>query len=138
MTRKRFRIALSFAGENRDFVARVAAILARRFVEGVILYDKFHKAEFARDDLVAHLTKLYRDRSDLIVAVLCPDYEKKEWCGLEWKTIRGLLKQRKEQEIMLTRFQRVEPEELEGLAGYIDLDHETPESAAELILERWP
>ena len=25
----------------------------------MILYDKFHKAEFARDDLVAHLTKLY-------------------------------------------------------------------------------
>ncbi len=136
MSAKRFRIAFSFAGEKRDFVAKVAAILAARFDADKILYDKFHKAEFARDDLVAHLTKLYRDESDLIVAVLCPDYDKKEWCGLEWKTIRGLLKQRKADEIMLTRFEGVEPEALEGLAGYIDLDSETPESAATLILER--
>lgn len=136
MSTKRFRIAFSFAGEKRDFVAKVAAILAQRFGETSILYDKFHRAEFARDDLVAHLTRRYRDESDLIVAVLCADYDKKEWCGLEWKTIRGLLKQSKTDEIMLTRFDRVEPEALEGLAGYIDLDGETPESAATLVLER--
>ncbi|MFZ1220416.1 MAG: tetratricopeptide repeat protein [Chthoniobacterales bacterium] len=133
---KRFRIALSFAGEKRDFVAAVAAILAKRFLKEKILYDKFHRAEFARDDLAGHLTKLYRDESDLIVAILCPDYDKKEWCGLEWKTIRGLLKHRRADEIMFTRFKNVEPKELEGLAGYIELDHETPITAAALILER--
>ncbi len=136
MTPRRFRIAFSFAGEKRDFVAKVAEILAARFKEEKILYDKFHRAEFAQADLVAHLTKLYRDKSDLIVAILCPGYDKKEWCGLEWKTIRGLLKKRKGKRIMLTRFARVEPEALEGLAGYVDLDTETPESAATLILER--
>jgi tetratricopeptide (TPR) repeat protein len=136
MSTKRFRIAFSFAGEKRDFVAKVAALLADRFGEDAILYDKFHKAEFARDDLVDYLTELYREKSDLIVAVLCSDYDKKEWCGLEWKTIRGLLKQRQADEIMFTRFDQIEPEALEGLAGYIDLDTETPESAATLILER--
>src|SRR2546423_14819593 len=115
MKPKRFRIAFSFAGEKRDFVAKVAAILAKRFGEAAILYDKFHKAEFARDDLTAHLTKLYRDQSDLIVVVLCRDYDKKEWPGLEWKTIRGLLKQRRTDEIMLRRFEHVEPEAREGL-----------------------
>ncbi|HWN41362.1 MAG TPA: hypothetical protein VNW71_04040 [Thermoanaerobaculia bacterium] len=39
MSAKRFRIALSFAGETRDFVAKVAAILARRFTEAAILYE---------------------------------------------------------------------------------------------------
>ena len=47
MSDKRFRIAFSFAGEKRDFVAKVAAILARRFSEADVLYDKFHEAEFA-------------------------------------------------------------------------------------------
>ena len=50
-TTKRFRIAFSFAGERRDFVAQVAAILARRFGEDAILYDKYQEAEFARHDL---------------------------------------------------------------------------------------
>jgi len=48
---KRFRIAFSFAGEKRDFVEKVARILADRFGEDRILYDKFHEAEFAVFDL---------------------------------------------------------------------------------------
>jgi hypothetical protein len=33
MSAKRFRIAFSFAGEKRDYVSKVAAILAKRFGE---------------------------------------------------------------------------------------------------------
>jgi len=55
MSSKRFHIAFSFAGEKRDFVSRVAAILARRFGEPVILYDKYHEAEFARARLGRYL-----------------------------------------------------------------------------------
>ena len=86
---KRFRIAFSFAGEKRPFVAQVVAILAERFGRGPSSTTTI-TSEFARDDLVAHLTKLYRDCSDLIIVVFCRDYDK-PWCGLEWKTIRGLL-----------------------------------------------
>ena len=56
---KRFRIAFSFAGEKRDFVEKVARILANQFGEAAILYDKFHEAEFARYDLGIDLPKLY-------------------------------------------------------------------------------
>src|SRR2546429_499765 len=52
---KRFRIAFSFAGEKRDFIEKVARILADRFGEDKILYDKFHEAEFARRDLGIYL-----------------------------------------------------------------------------------
>jgi tetratricopeptide (TPR) repeat protein len=134
---KRFRIAFSFAGEEkRDYVARVAGILAKRFGEEAILYDKFHKAEFSRGDLAFYLTDLYGKEADLVVAVLCPGYEEKEWCGLEWNTIFGLLKARKVGEVMLTRFERVEGKGLQGLAGYTDLDELSPEKAAGVILER--
>ena len=119
---KRFRIAFSFTGEKRDFVAQVAAILAKRFGEDHILYDKYHKAEFARADLALYLPPFYHDQSDLVVAVLCKDYETKEWPGLEWKAIYGLLKKRKQKEVMLCRFDRVEGEGLYGLAGFTDLD----------------
>ena len=40
MSAKRFRIAFSFAGEKRDFVAKIAGILAKHFGEAAILYDK--------------------------------------------------------------------------------------------------
>jgi tetratricopeptide (TPR) repeat protein len=133
---KRFRIAFSFAGEKREFVAMVARILADRFGEDRILYDKYHNAEFSRGDLAFYLPDLYEKDSDLVVAVFCPDYEKKEWCGLEWNAIFGLLKQRRVGEVMLARFGRVEGKGLRGLAGYTDLDDLTPEQAATEFLER--
>src|SRR5687768_13249961 len=103
MSTKRFRIAFSFAGEKRDFVAQVAAILSERFGEAAILYDKFYEAQFARSDLGIHLPDLYQE-SDLVVLVICNDYESKEWCGLEWTAIHALIKERKVEDVMLCRF----------------------------------
>lgn len=136
MSDKRFRIAFSFAGEKRDFVAEVAAIFAKQFGEEAILYDKFHSAEFSRSDLAFYLPDLYREKADLVVVVFCPDYDTKEWCGLEWSAIYSLLKARRVGEVMLTRFARVEGKGLHGLAGYTDLDDLTPQQAADEILER--
>ena len=91
MPTKRFRIALSFAGEKRAFVEKVATILALRFGQEQILYDKFHQAEFARYDLGIYLPQLYRDAADLVVVVLCPDYDHKLWTGWEWLAIQAQL-----------------------------------------------
>lgn len=133
---KRFRVAFSFAGEKREFVSQIADILAKRFGETAILYDRYHQAEFSRARLALYLGDLYEKSSDLIVAVLCPAYEGKEWCGLEWDAILGLIKAGKGDQVMLTRFGLVEGEGLRGLAGYTDLDDLTPEQAADGILER--
>ena len=133
---KRFRIAFSFAGEKRNFVEGMAQILASYFKQEFILYDKFHEAELARSDLAFYLPKLYEDESDLVVGVFCPDYTNKEWCGLEWNAIFGLLKRKNAQAVMLMRFGHVEPEGLHGLAGFIDLDDMQPILGVSRILER--
>jgi hypothetical protein len=102
-TAKRVRVAFSFVGEKRDFVAQVAAIRAARFAEAAFLYDKYHEAEFARRDLGLYLPDLYHDQSDLVIVVVCRDYQQKEWCGLEWHAIFALLKKRKDSEVVLCR-----------------------------------
>src|SRR5271157_4845240 len=124
-TAKRFRVAFSFAGEKRDFVAQVAALLAARFGDAAILYDKYHEAEFARRDLGFYLPDLYHDQSDLVVVVLCPNYEQKEWCGLEWDATFDLLKQRKNKKVMLCRFKRAKVKGLFSTAGFVELDGKT-------------
>jgi len=134
--RKRFRIAFSFSGEKRDFVSKVARVLADRFGEERILYDKYHAAEFARSNLAFHLPALYNEQADLVVVVLCKSYGGKEWCGLEWSAINSLIKKREESALMLSRFDQVQPEGLFELAGFIDLDDKSPEETVTLILER--
>ncbi|HQR35935.1 MAG TPA: tetratricopeptide repeat protein [Blastocatellia bacterium] len=136
MSEKRFRIAFSFAGEKRDFVAEVAAILAVRFGEDAILYDKFHEAEFARHDLGIYLPKLYGQQSDLIVPVLCPNYDQKRWTGWEWLHIYGLLTKADGKRVMPCRFEYAQADGLSPASGFIELDDKTPEQAANLILER--
>jgi hypothetical protein len=133
---KRFRVAFSFAGEKRPFVRDVAQILALRFGEEAILYDKFHEAEFARPDLGFYLPDLYANEADLIVVVFGQEYNNKEWCGLEWRAIYGLLKQNKDEGILLMGWDGVQPEGLHGLAGVLSLDGKTPATVAGLILER--
>jgi hypothetical protein len=133
---KRFRIALSFAGENRVLVEEIAQILATQFGPDSILYDKFHKAEFAHPDLAFELPNLYKNESDLVVLVFCDDYQSKRWCNLEWRAIYSLISERKGQGIMLMRFNRLEPVGLHGLPGFIDLDGLSAFQVAGHILER--
>lgn len=133
---RRFRIAFSFAGEKREFVAKVARILADRFGEDSILYDKFHEAEFARYDLGIRLPHLYGEQSELVVPVFCPAYDEKRWTGWEWAHIYGLFTKADGYRVMLSRFARAEVVGLSPDATFIELDKKTPEQFASHILER--
>ncbi len=133
---KRFRIALSFAGEVRDYVAGVAELLAAKFGRDAILYDKYHQAEFARWNLGMYLPKLYGEESELIVPVLCPAYDTKRWTGWEWAHIYGLFTRADGHRVMPCRFQLATVEGIAPTSGYIDLDNLTPRETATLILER--
>ncbi|HRH38925.1 MAG TPA: hypothetical protein PK760_11295, partial [Flavobacteriales bacterium] len=136
MSSKRFVIAFSFAGEKRNFVKATADLLAARFGEEKILYDKFHEAEFARNNLGIYLPKLYGEESELIVPVICPNYDPKRWTGWEWMHIYGLLTKANGHRVMPSRFQKASVDGLSSAAGFIELDKKDPEEFEKLILER--
>lgn len=83
-----------------------------------------------------NLPDLYRDESALIVVVVCPEYSEKNWCGLEWLAIHGMLMSGKSRDIMLCRFGRAKLQGLYENAGFVELDDKTPEQTVKLILER--
>lgn len=133
---KRFRIAFSFAGEKREFVTQAADSLAELFGQEKILYDKYHEAEFARNDLGIYLPNLYNRESDLVVVVVCPNYDEKEWTGLEWLAIHDRLQQRQRDDVQLCRFGHAHVDGLFRGAGFIELDDKTSDEFVILILER--
>ena len=133
---KRFKIAFSFPGEQRPFVEQVAHHLQSNIGRHKLLYDKYHEPEFARPDLDTYLQKLYHDESDLIAVFLCRDYESKEWCGLEWRSLRDLIKKRKGSHIMLFRFDDAEVSGIFSIDGYIEIGSRTPIEIANCALER--
>ncbi|MFZ2404183.1 MAG: TIR domain-containing protein, partial [Methylobacter sp.] len=135
---KRFQVALSFPGEQRDYVAEVAQHLAEKLGQDQVFYDQWYQAELARPNLDTHLQTIYHDDSQLIVPFLCADYERKEWCGLEWRAIRDLIKKRNDGDIMPLRFDGTHIPGLFSIDGYIDLQKHNPKQTADLILQRLP
>lgn len=133
---KRFTIALSFPGEHRTFVEQVAAALSSQIGKDRVLYDKYYEAEFARPNLDTHLQSLYHDDSELIAVFLCEDYEYKEWCGLEWRAIRDLIKKRQASSVMPFRFDMTEIPGLFSTDGYVWIDNRSPQEIATIILKR--
>jgi TIR domain/Tetratricopeptide repeat len=130
-----YQIALSFAGEQRPLVAAVADRLAATLGREQVFYDEYHEAELARLNLDTYLQAIYHDRSRLIVLFFGADYEQKEWCGLEWRAIRDLIK-RKSGNIMPVRVDSGEVSGLFGIDGYLDARKRSPEEIAARILER--
>src|SRR5215475_12725949 len=96
---KRFQVALSFAGEHRNFVAGVAEHLRRNLGQNRVFYDRYYEAELARPNLDTYLMDIYREHADLIAIFLCANYAQKEWCDLEWRVVQDILKSRYDWEI---------------------------------------
>jgi hypothetical protein len=132
----RFKVALSFPGERREYVAAIATELKKRLGAGTVFYDKDFTAQLARPNLDTLLQRVYLNNSDLVVVFLCGDYERKEWCGLEWRAIRSIIKNKNDHAIMFMRFDLADVSGSFSIDGYVDLEEYSPIEAARMIVER--
>jgi hypothetical protein len=132
----RFRVALSFPGEKREYVAAVTAEVKKRLGRDTVFYDRDFTAQLARPNLDTLLQRIYLSNSDLVVVFLCAEYERKEWCGLEWRAIRNIIKNKNDHAIMFMRFDHADISGAFSIDGYVDLDEFTPLEAARMIVER--
>jgi hypothetical protein len=132
----RFKVAFSFPGERREYVSKVVKEVKSRLGAGAIFYDKDFTAQLARPNLDTLLQKIYLNNSDLVVVFLCADYERKEWCGLEWRSIRTIIKNKNDHAIMFMRFDNADVSGTFSIDGYVDLDNYSPVQAARMIVER--
>lgn len=132
----RFQVALSFPGEHRARVEKIAGILADRLGSSNVLYDEWYRAEFARPNLNVYLPTLYLEQSLLLVFFLCGAYVEKEWCGLEWRAGLDLLKRKEDHRLMLLRLDRADIPGLYSIDGYIDISVMPEEDIARHILKR--
>jgi small GTP-binding protein len=135
-SRKRFDVALSFPSERREYVKKVADRLASQLGSERVFYDANYQAELARPDMDTYLQEIYHDKAELLVVFLCAEYKKKEWCGLEWRAVRDILKQKKTADIMPVRLDNTNIPGLFSIDGYIDAKGRDPAEIADLILQR--
>ena len=128
-----FDVALSYAGEDRDFVEKVAAILKNRGVR--VFYDRFNEVYLWGKDLGDTLDAIYRQRSRYVVIFVSKHYAQKAWPNHERKSAFARAIQEGQEYVLPARFDRTDLPGLRPTVSYIDLTRETPESFVEKILE---
>ncbi|MBR2691793.1 MAG: TIR domain-containing protein [Aquamicrobium sp.] len=136
ITKHEFAVALSFPGEARRLVEDVAANVEGRLGPHTYFYDNNYTAQLARPSLDVLLQDIYRNRSRLIVVFLGADYQRKEWCGLELRAIRDIIKERGYDRIMLVRLDDGEVEGVFKTDGYVDARKHSAVEIARFIEER--
>ena len=134
--RRRFRVALSFPGEVRARAQRLAELLEPELGRERIFFDRWYAAELARPDMDLYLQNIYRSHADLLVVMVCADYQRKEWCGLEWRVIRDLIKARESERIMFLRLDSVAIDGLLSIDGYLDVVEMDDADVAAAVLSR--
>lgn len=133
---KQFDVALSFSGADRPYVSRVADELAKALGRERVFYDANFKGELARPNLDTYLERIYAEQSRLCAVFLSASYAGREWCGIEWRVMRDILKKKRDEEIMYFKLDDAKIEGMLSIDGYVDIRTERPSVTAELILRR--
>jgi len=132
-----FAIALSFPGEVRELVEKIAQRLEGLTGPDSYFYDKNYVAQLARPSLDNFLQEIYGQRAKLLVVFIGSDYQNKDWCGIEFHAIRQLINQRANDRIMFVRIDDGEVDGVQPGDGFVDARKYSPEQIAKFIAERY-
>ncbi len=129
-----FHVALSFAGEDRRYVERVANALREMGLR--VFYDKHEVASLWGKDLYTHLRDVYTRRAMCTVMFISKHYREKLWTNHERESAQARAFEEKREYILPARFDDAEVPGLLRTTHYVDLREMSPEELARLIKEK--
>ena len=131
----KYHVALSFAGEDRKYVEKVAAQLAADGVE--VFYDKFEEATLWGKDLYTHLKDVYENKALFTVMFISRHYRDKVWPKHERESAQARALESNKEYILPAFFdESVSVPGLSKTTGRISLTVRTPKEVAELIVKK--
>lgn len=129
-----FDVALSFAGEDRQYVDLVAHLLRARGVR--VFYDLFEEADLWGKDLYTHLADTYQNRARFTVMFISSAYSQKLWTNHERRAAQARAFQEAQEYILPARFDDTDIPGVLPTTGYISLSGRTPEEFVSLITRK--
>jgi len=131
----KYHVALSFAGEDRKYVERVAEELVRHGVK--VFYDKFEDTRLWGKDLYSYLSDVYKNQAMYTVMFVSEAYKKKLWTNHERKSAQARAFAENKEYILPAMFdKKVEVPGLHKTTGYLDLRALSPEVVAAKIVQK--
>lgn len=134
MSELKFHVALSFAGEDRKYVEKVAKELRENDVS--LFYDKFDEVSLWGKDLYTYLRDIYQNKAYFTVIFISEHYKKKRWTNHERESAQARAFSESREYILPAKFDDTEIPGILPTTGYIKLDKISPKEFASLIIEK--
>jgi hypothetical protein len=134
METQSYDVALSFAGEDRAYVAQVAAKLQGAGVR--VFYDEYEKVSLWGKDLYVHLHDVYHNAAEYTVMFISEHYARKLWTNHERQSAQARAFVENREYILPARFDDTTIPGLTSTVGYVDLRGVGPGELAGMIVRK--
>lgn len=128
-----YDVAFSFAGEDREYVEKVAELLKDKIR---IFYDRFVEFDLWGKNLYEHLSEVYSKKSKYVVMFISEYYSKKLWTNHERQSAQERAFNENREYILPSRFDNTKIPGVLETTGYIDLTKINENKFAEIILKK--
>ena len=129
-----YDVALSFAGEDRNYVNKVAQYLSSHDMK--IFYDRYELLNTWGKNMFEHLREVYRNKARYCVIFISKYYKQKAWPTHELRSAQERTLHEIDEYILPARFDDTELPGLPITTSYIDLREINPEEFAKMIIQK--
>jgi hypothetical protein len=129
-----YDVALSFAGEGRAVVEKLAKLLIEKNMK--VFYDEYEAADVWGKDLIAHLVNIYSRKARYCVMFISQSYPLKKWTKVERMAAQERAFRDAHEYILPLRLDDTEVPGITETTGYRDLRQHSIESIVDLLEQK--
>ena len=133
-TMKNYDIALSFAGEDRQYARELAQLLDARGVK--VFFDEFEEHELWGQNLYSHLCEIYQNRSQYVVIFISEAYKRKLWTKVEREAAQAKAFTKPDPYILPIRLDDSQIEGILPTVGYVNWFSKGAKAVADMLLSK--
>ena len=130
----KYDVALSFAGEDREYVEQVAEQLKHMRI--LVFYDRYDQVDLWGKDLYQHLSDVYQNKARYTVIFISQHYASKLWTRHELKSAQARAFLERYEYILPARFDDTEVPGIRNTIGYMNLAKLSPVELAEAVRQK--
>lgn len=133
-TSRSYQVALSFAGEQREYVRAVAEALAARHV--AVFFDEFEAVNLWGKDGAEHFHQVFSQDAQYVVMFISADYVAKSWTRQERRAALSRQIEQEAEYVLPVRFDDTPVPGFPSTQQYLTADRYTPAELAKLIADK--
>lgn len=123
-----YDVALSFAGEDREYVEKVAHALVNLGLK--VFYDKYEEVDLWGKNLYTHLDDVYQHKARYCIIFISKYYKHKLWTNHERESAQARAFTEKKEYILPVKIDDTEIPGIKPTVAYLRSENMTPEKLA--------